>query len=118
MSADQSVKVAVRIRPLVPSEQARGCENITRKTPLQPQIVVNSGTKNTDMYTFNYVFAPEDTQEMIYENAVKNMVVNLFKGKKMIVFYETFTKIYENSVFLQNFHSKRGLFYAKTRKTE
>lgn len=80
MSADQSVKVALRIRPLVTSELTRGCESIVNKTPSQPQVIVNSGAKNTDMYTFNYVFAPEDTQEMVYENAVKTMVDKLFKG--------------------------------------
>lgn len=80
MSADQSVQVAVRIRPLVPSEHARGCVNIVKKTPLQPQVVVSSSANKNDMYTFSYVFAPEDTQEMLYENAVKSMVDKLFTG--------------------------------------
>lgn len=77
--SDQTVKVAVRVRPLVKSENARGCQNIIQKTPSLPQICVESGNKN-DAYTFNYVFAPEDTQEMVYENAVKSMVLNLFQG--------------------------------------
>lgn len=76
--SNDSVKVAVRIRPLVKSEIARGCDSIVQKTPLQPQITLNSGTNS--VYTFNYVFAPEDTQEMVYENAVRSMVLNLFKG--------------------------------------
>lgn len=80
--AEQSVQVAVRIRPLVASELTRGCESIAKKTPQQPQVVVSSGVKNADMYTFNYVFAPEDTQEMLYENAAKNLVEKLFKGKR------------------------------------
>lgn len=79
MSSDLSVKVAVRVRPLVASEHSRGCENILQKTPSQPQVFVTSGSKN-DLYTFNYVFAPEDTQEMLYENAVKSMVLKLFQG--------------------------------------
>lgn len=77
--SDQTVQVAIRVRPLVTSENARGCQNIIQKTPSQPQISVNSGSKN-DLYTFNYVFAPEDTQEMVYENAVKSMVLSLFQG--------------------------------------
>ena len=81
MSKDQSVQVAVRVRPLVPSEKNRGCESIVRKTLNQPQVVVGSGPKNNDIFTFNHVFAPEDTQEMLYENAVKSMVMNLFKGE-------------------------------------
>lgn len=83
-SADQSVRVAVRIRPLVPSEQKRGCESIVKKAELQPQVVVNPRAKNSDRYTFNYVFAPEDTQEMVYENAAKCMIDKLFKGKPYI----------------------------------
>lgn len=79
-NGDQSVQVAVRIRPLVTSELTRGCESIVKKTPSQPQVIVNSGGKNADMYTFNHVFAPDDTQEMVYENAVKTMVDKLFKG--------------------------------------
>lgn len=82
---DQTVKVAVRVRPLVESERVRGCENIIQKTPSQPQLCVNSGKKN-DLYTFNYVFAPEDTQEMVYENAVKSMVHKLFEGLHFIHF--------------------------------
>lgn len=78
--SNDSVKVAVRIRPLVKSEITRGCENIVQKTPLQPQVVINSSA-NDSVFTYNYVFAPEDTQEMVYENAVKSMVLNLFKGK-------------------------------------
>lgn len=77
--SNDSVKVAVRIRPLVKSEVTRGCDSIVQKTPFQPQITLNSGSNSA--YTFNYVFAPEDTQEMVYENAVKSMVLNLFKGQ-------------------------------------
>lgn len=77
--ADDTVKVAVRIRPLVDSERNRGCRSIVQKTPGEPQVLVSSGPE-PQKYTYNYVFAPEDTQEMIYENAVKSMVFNLFNG--------------------------------------
>lgn len=73
------MKVAVRIRPLVELERNRGCRGVIQKTSGQPQVLVNSGHE-TQMYTYNYVFAPEDTQEMIYENAVKSMVLKLFNG--------------------------------------
>lgn len=79
MSADTAIKVAVRIRPIVKSEEARGCQVIVEKTPSQPQVVVQ--TERPDAYTFNYVFAPEDAQDKIYDNAVKSMIPNLFKGK-------------------------------------
>lgn len=85
MSSDTSVKVAVRIRPLVESEMNRGCQSIVRKTPTQPQVIVDAGTKSKEMFTFNYAFAPEDTQEMIYDNAVKSMVMKLFAGYNVTI---------------------------------
>lgn len=85
MSSDLSVKVAVRVRPLVESEKNRGCQNIARKTPNQPQLVVNSGLKKNEMFTFNYVFTPEDAQETVYENAIKTMVAKLFKGYNVTI---------------------------------
>lgn len=75
----QTVKVAVRIRPLVEAENKRACQSIVQKTPNQSQVQVESGNPN-HLFTFNYVFAPEDTQEMVYENAVKSMVLHLFQG--------------------------------------
>ncbi|XP_031628535.1 chromosome-associated kinesin KIF4 [Contarinia nasturtii] len=80
MSSDDTVKVAVRIRPLVKSEKDRGCQSIVHKTATHPQVIVNTGTKTSDKYTYNYVFSPEDSQEMIYDNAVRSMVFKLFEG--------------------------------------
>lgn len=80
MSSDDTVKVAIRIRPLVDLEKNRGCRSIVHKTANQSQVVVSSGLKTSEMYTYNYVYAPEDTQEMLYENAVKRMVMRLFDG--------------------------------------
>lgn len=120
MSSDHSVKVAVRIRPLVETEKNRGCQSIVHKTPTQPQVVVNcdgnfriiflllipisnhflieilcvrvfsffsneNPVKTTKMFSYNYVFAPEDTQEMIYENAIKTMVLKLFAGYNVTI---------------------------------
>lgn len=88
--SDDTVKVAVRIRPLVELEKNRGCQGIVQKTAGQPQVKVNSGQEQPQLYTFNYVFAPEDTQEMIYENAVKSMVLKLFNGYNVTSEYTSF----------------------------
>lgn len=85
MSSDHAVKVAVRIRPLVDSERNRGCQSIVKKTPTQPQVVVDAGIKSKEMFTYNYVFAPDDTQEMLYENAVRSMVMKLFGGYNVTI---------------------------------
>lgn len=85
---NETVKVAVRVRPLLKPEVQRKFQNIIQKTPSQPQIVVNSKNKN-DLFTFNYVFEPEDTNKMIYENAVEPIMSNLFKGKNLAYFIRT-----------------------------
>lgn len=36
-------------------------------------------------FRYNYVFAPEDTQEMIYDNAIKSMVGQLFSGYNVTI---------------------------------
>lgn len=77
MSDIDSVRVAVRIRPLVKSELDRGCQSIIDKVPNEPQVVF----KNNDSYTFNFVYAPEVTQEFIYTDSVQAMIERLFKGK-------------------------------------
>lgn len=77
----ESVQVAVRVRPLVASELTRGCKDVVLKTMNEPQVIVQSSSKSSDMYTFNYVFGQQETQEMIYSNAVKPLVLKLLKGK-------------------------------------
>lgn len=73
--------MAVRVRPLVASELTRGCKDIVVKTINEPQLVVQSSSKSSDMYTFNHVFGQHETQEMIYSNAVKPLVLKLLKGE-------------------------------------
>lgn len=74
-----TVQVAVRIRPLVASETSKGCQSILSKTSNSAQIIVNSGKEN-DMFTYNHVFASDETQEMVYANCVKPIVQKLFQG--------------------------------------
>lgn len=81
--ADDCINVAVRIRPLVPSEEIRGCQQIVEKVTNRQQVVVNGG-KHGDFFTFNHVFSQFETQEMVYYNAVKPIVLNLFKGIKIV----------------------------------
>ncbi|XP_037030847.1 chromosome-associated kinesin KIF4 isoform X2 [Bradysia coprophila] len=81
----ESVQVAVRVRPLVASELTRGCKDIVAKTPNEPQVVVQSSTKTSDTYTFNYVFGQHETQEMIYSNSVRPLVLKLLKGYNVTI---------------------------------
>lgn len=72
----ESVRVALRVRPLVPSEQARGCQVAVEKIGDENQVLVN----NTDAFSFNFVFDWKDTQEVVYNVSVCDMLDKLFSG--------------------------------------
>lgn len=73
-----SVKVALRIRPMVKSEIDNGCQSCIERIPNEPQVGIG---KANQMYTFNYVFDEYEGQSKVYNTAVKNLIENLFKGK-------------------------------------
>ncbi|CAL7949261.1 unnamed protein product [Xylocopa violacea] len=80
--SEDTVKVAVRIRPLVKTEVEQGCQMCLQVVPGEQQIVI----RNTDKaFTFNYVFAPSVGQEDFYNNAVKDMVKNIFQGYNVTI---------------------------------
>ncbi|KAF7401535.1 hypothetical protein HZH68_007355 [Vespula germanica] len=79
---EDTIRVAVRIRPLIKSEIEKGCEECLDTTPGQPQIII----KNTDRaFTFNYVFAPDVNQENFYNTAIKEMVTRIFDGYNVTI---------------------------------
>lgn len=51
------VKVAVRVRPFIPSELNRGCVQVLEKTPGNPQLTVTgeSHSKQQEYYTYSNV---------------------------------------------------------------
>ncbi|XP_055371195.1 chromosome-associated kinesin KIF4A-like [Condylostylus longicornis] len=81
MSDAESVKVALRIRPLVKTEIDKGCQEIVSKINGESQVFV----KNHDSYTFNYVFGKNESQIIVYEEAVKSMISKLFKGYNVTI---------------------------------
>ncbi|KAF7418101.1 hypothetical protein HZH68_000754 [Vespula germanica] len=79
---EDTIRVAVRIRPLIKSEIDKGCEECLDITPGQPQIII----KNTDRaFTFNYVFTPDVSQENFYNTAIKDMVTSIFDGYNVTI---------------------------------
>lgn len=75
---EDTVRVAVRIRPLVKTEIEKGCQTCLNVVNDEPQIIIS----NTDKaFTFNYVFSPDVGQEYFYNTAIKEMVKNIFQGK-------------------------------------
>ncbi|XP_076646621.1 chromosome-associated kinesin KIF4B-like [Halictus rubicundus] len=80
--SEDTVRVAVRIRPLIRSEVDKGCQKCLEVVPGEQQIIVH----NTDKaFTFNYVFPPDVNQKDFYETAVKGMVENIFKGYNVTI---------------------------------
>ncbi|XP_069689320.1 chromosome-associated kinesin KIF4A isoform X2 [Periplaneta americana] len=77
-----TVQVALRIRPLVETEIARGCQQCLDTVPNEPQVQVR-GTDRA--FTYNFVFGPKDDQLCIYNSAVKDLVSRLFKGYNVTV---------------------------------
>ncbi|OAD60477.1 Chromosome-associated kinesin KIF4, partial [Eufriesea mexicana] len=79
---EDSVKVAVRIRPLVKTEIERGCQTCLDVVSGEPQIVICNTAKS---FTFNYVFPPVVTQEEFYNTAIKGMIKNIFEGYNVTI---------------------------------
>ena len=78
MTDNLSVKVAVRVRPLVASERDEGCDvvlNVDKKTN---QVFSNSN--NGRMFAFDHTFSQTSTQEEIYTTCVQSLEERLFQG--------------------------------------
>lgn len=91
--SEDTVRVAVRIRPLVTTEIEKGCQTCLDVVNGEPQIII----RNTDKaFTYNYVFPPEVGQEQFYDTAVKEMIQNIFQGK--IVFKRNSYSFVRNSI--------------------
>ena len=75
---DDLIRVAVRIRPLVPSEIEKGCQECLSVVPGEQQIQIRSTDK---AFTFNYVFNSDIGQAEFYETAIKKMITHIFQGK-------------------------------------
>ncbi|XP_070494401.1 chromosome-associated kinesin KIF4 [Chironomus tepperi] len=86
MSTD-CVQVAVRVRPFVDSERNRGCVQILKKVSNEPQITItgDSNSKTQDTYTFNNVFMPDDSQDVVYEDCIKPILPKLFDGYNVTI---------------------------------
>lgn len=85
-SAD-SVKVALRIRPLNKRERDSGCRIVVEQ-PIsrEPQVVIGNGISGKpEAFTFNYVFAPEDSQEHLYECSVRPLLEKLSAGYNVTI---------------------------------
>ncbi|CAN7985988.1 unnamed protein product, partial [Ixodes hexagonus] len=75
------VRVAVRCRPLVPKEIVEGCQGCVNFVPGEQQIVVGASKS----FTYDFVFAPDVSQQTVYDSSVAKLVDELFKGYNVTV---------------------------------
>ncbi|XP_048486107.1 chromosome-associated kinesin KIF4 isoform X2 [Plutella xylostella] len=75
-----TVQVALRIRPLMPQETSRGCEECITTINGQPQVQIKDLA-----FTYNYVFAQHITQQEFYDTAVKGLINKLFQGYNVTI---------------------------------
>lgn len=80
---DISVKVAVRIRPLVPIELEKACGRCLDKVQGEPQVLLGGGEK---AFTFDHVFDSESRQEDVYTQTVQPLLDTFFQGINVTVF--------------------------------
>lgn len=79
---ESAVEVAVRVRPLIDSELARGCREVLEVIENVQQVRI----KDTDKaFTYNYVFGPGVLQETVYSQAVEKKVRELFGGYNVTI---------------------------------
>ncbi len=71
-----SVRVGVRVRPMLPRETATGDSICTRCDPARNSLVVGIDKQ----YSFDRVFGIESRQEEVFDVCVKNLVLGSFAG--------------------------------------
>lgn len=76
MGDDTSVRVAVRVRPLIPREVIDMCHACTSVTPGEPQIWVGK----EKAFTFDHVFDCPSEQEAVYNACVRQLIDGCFEG--------------------------------------
>lgn len=86
---EQSIKVAVRVRPLLPSErdgnEVKTWEWTTNSIQLleSETSIYNQYSKTVTVkqaYQFDHLFNPESTNEIIFDNVVRNIVQSAMEG--------------------------------------
>ncbi|XP_064601119.1 kinesin-like protein KIF27 [Liolophura sinensis] len=77
-----NVRVAVRVRPILPKEKVTGASSCVRVIQENNQVVVGSDRA----FTFNNVLLPDCTQEDVYQTCVEPLVKSIFDGYNSTVF--------------------------------
>ena len=77
-----TVKVAIRVRPLLEREKNKRCKECLYVLPNKNQLVVGKDQN----FTFDYVFNDATEQSVVYEDTVKPLVQACLDGYNATVF--------------------------------
>lgn len=75
-----SVKVAVRVRPLLEHELAQRAQHCIRH-PSNQQVLLGEDRR----FTFDHVFSGRDDQDLVYSKAVAPLLEDVLKGYNITV---------------------------------
>ncbi|XP_072777884.1 kinesin-like protein KIF27 isoform X1 [Taeniopygia guttata] len=79
---DPSVKVAVRVRPLLSKEILHNYQECVRLVQNANQVIIGKD----HVFTFDFVFGKNSTQEEVYAVCIKPLLVSLTEGYNATVF--------------------------------
>uniref|UniRef100_A0A3P8RWL3 Kinesin motor domain-containing protein n=1 Tax=Amphiprion percula TaxID=161767 RepID=A0A3P8RWL3_AMPPE len=80
--SEECVRVAVRIRPLLPKEVLRHHQVCVRVVPSTAQVMLGSDR----LFCFDHAFGPTASQDQVYESCVQPLVESLLDGYNATVF--------------------------------
>uniref|UniRef100_A0A4W3J3Z5 Kinesin family member 27 n=1 Tax=Callorhinchus milii TaxID=7868 RepID=A0A4W3J3Z5_CALMI len=73
---ETTVKVAVRIRPLLPKEILHNHQVCVRVVPNTQQVVIGKDRA----FTFDFVFGQKSAQEEVYSSCIKPLIISAIEG--------------------------------------
>uniref|UniRef100_A0A3Q1GCT5 Kinesin family member 27 n=1 Tax=Acanthochromis polyacanthus TaxID=80966 RepID=A0A3Q1GCT5_9TELE len=80
--SEECVRVAVRIRPLLPKEVLHHHQVCVRVVPSSAQVMLGSDR----LFCFDHAFGPTASQDQVYESCVQPLVESLMDGYNATVF--------------------------------
>lgn len=84
----ESVRVMVRVRPMNAKEKERGCISVVEADSKTNQINLmrEDSKEQPKSFSFDYVFAPDCAQSLIYEQSAFSLVDNVLDGYNGTIF--------------------------------
>lgn len=83
--SEDNVKVCCRYRPVNKIEKGKGEDKIVVKFESEQQVKIE-GQRGGNKFTLDYIFKPDSTQEIVYEQTGKPLVQEVLKGINATMF--------------------------------